>query len=503
MASIRLSKALALSCLISSALFADIHDRIEYKLNRVLKDMDVIINGNADNCTPINQLEVDQGGGVYTISESGLYCVTEDIVGYIFVDADCVCIELGCHTIDADGNDNAIVGFDRQGLKVFNGCITNSAFAGISLSDYAAVELSNLHMHDYEVDGISLVAVRDAKIHNVDFTGNDIGERAVFCDTCRDVVVSRCNASGFVTPSGGVVEFDVCKCVVVENLNLCDNICPAGLGAFECANVAVTDCVFNNNASETEDGASIRFADGSSAVIKGCLIRDTGAFYTAAGISASNASELVIEDTTINGTAAIGDGRGIAFDSVNNSLIVRTQIHATIGGADASGIYAVEGTNVVVQDTNVYGTSAEGEAHGILFDTMSASKIIRSQVHENTNAGVELIGDNDSIAIIESIAMYNDIGFDFTESSTASCCLVQDCRAISNETYGFVHATSPVTTTFIGNEGHCNGELASDSYSINGVISLQELDWGTGDLTVIDGNAVLGARFTNLRAGLV
>ncbi len=116
---------------------------------------------------------------------------------------------------------------------------------------------------------------------------------------------------------------------------------------------------------------------------------------------------------------------------------------------------------------------------------------------------VELIGDNSDIAIIECVAMDNDIGFEFAAGSTASCCLVQDSRALSNTTAGFKYAASPTpfTVTFIGNEAQCNGTTPStDNYALGtNKIPLQSLSWTTGIRTNIGATTdALGARFANM-----
>src|SRR5260221_5569371 len=130
---IRSQKALLLFSLFFIALRADIDDRIEYKIDRVLYQVE-IAGGSAicpNSCTAITQALVEQGGGVFTCSRSGEYCLAGDITGRIAVAADCVCIDLACHTIDAFGAASAITstGGAHEGLRVFNGCITNASVA--------------------------------------------------------------------------------------------------------------------------------------------------------------------------------------------------------------------------------------------------------------------------------------------------------------------------------------------------------------------------------------
>jgi hypothetical protein len=225
-------------------------------------------------------------------------------------------------------------------------------------------------------------------------------------------------------------------------------------------NVEIIDCVCNRNGN-------------------GSLAPDAG------GISVDGVGVLTIKDT------------------VSNIVIKNCQVNDTFSSSGiANGIRVRRAKDVVIEDTNVFNTAADaGVAHGILFDTVKDSKIIRTQLHGNQNSGVELVGDNTDIAIIESVAMDNDIGFDFAAGSSASCCLVQDSRALSNKSAGFVHDIRPLATTFIGNEAQCNGKCRADNFEIHGGrISLYELSWTDGLMKNISGEPTI-SRWTNIIAG--
>jgi hypothetical protein len=188
----------------------------------------------------------------------------------------------------------------------------------------------------------------------------------------------------------------------------------------------------------------------------------------------------------------------------NNIFIKDCQIYDTTSDVSASGISAQNANNVVIEDCEVFNSTALGfMAHGILFDTMTDSKIIRTQVHGNQNSGIEVEGDNSTLAIIECVAMDNNVGVNFAPGSTATCSLVQDSRALNNASAGFSYpGYMPLTVTFIGNEAQCNGVCncygANDYAGLNDRISLQRLRLSNGSLKSLNGNAALGARFTNL-----
>ena len=74
---------------------------------------------------------------------------------------------------------------------------------------------------------------------------------------------------------------------------------------------------------------------------------------------------------------------------------------------------------------------------GIFFNGVTNSKIIHSEAFGNRTSGIQLSGSNRGISIIKCVVTGNEKGIEFTAGSTASCCLVQDCRANNNKGAGF------------------------------------------------------------------
>ena len=58
---------------------------------------------------PISQCLVTKAKGNLAILKSGKYHLAEDVVGTISIQASNVCLDLCCHTLDANGAENAIV----------------------------------------------------------------------------------------------------------------------------------------------------------------------------------------------------------------------------------------------------------------------------------------------------------------------------------------------------------------------------------------------------------
>lgn len=296
------------------------------------------------------------------------------------------------------------------------------------------------------------------------------------------------------------------------NITVSDTSADSNTGGIEAIGIILNKgfgrTLLNTNArSNGNYGVQIGYFDDLGETQTGITI--IGGIFNNNGSAVGPASGINIQPLT-GGTSKV-EIKGVEIYDNGSAL-----------STSAAGIDASNASNVVIEDTNVFNTISSTTAHGILFNNVTDSKIIRTQVHGSQNAGVELIGSNDTISIIESTAKGNDIGFEFAAGSTAVCCLVQDSRALSNKTAGFVHATTPLTTTFIGNEAQCNGTKAEDNYVIadpqHNAINLQELAWHDGSLITISprldnragkrhkkdsckgGGAACGARFTNLRA---
>ncbi len=273
----------------------------------------------------------------------------------------------------------------------------------------------------------------------------------------------------------------------------------------------------SNTGGQSAYGIAIHPVDvdvvlGMNQVISNCTANSNGNFGISANLLGDPLPEAAVNITIVdcvcnsNGSD-VGLAAGIIVlnpDADRNVLIKGCQVSDT--GSDASteaaGIQMITASNVVIEDTEVFNTTAVGQAHGIVFDSITDSKILRTQVHGNKNAGILLTGENVNVAIIECVAMGNTVGFEFAQDSTASCCLVQDSRALSNRQIDFLHALSPLTTTFVGNEAQCNSTPATNAtnYSITGgTISLQEMSVGSGVMVQVPPTtAGLGSRYVNV-----
>lgn len=217
---IKVQKALLLSLLFSSALFADAIQRIEYTLGRVLKDVEeIIVNGNAIDCMAINQTMITDANGTYTITTPGSYCVTEDVTGTIVIASNSVCLSLDCHIVNADGNDNAIVITTARGVSVFGGTVTGALEAGIFAVDSSGINLYDLYFVGNTSLGVDLEGLSGARISNLEFDGGQLGggDKALRVNESENININSINAYDFTNVTESIITLENCN-----NINLTD-----------------------------------------------------------------------------------------------------------------------------------------------------------------------------------------------------------------------------------------------------------------------------------------
>ncbi|MBS0635415.1 MAG: right-handed parallel beta-helix repeat-containing protein [Verrucomicrobia bacterium] len=699
-------------------------------LNIVTAIENIVNQLNADECKPIDQGMIDAAGGTLTLTESGKYCATENLVGSLVLDSDSIWLDLSFYILDANGAATAISSTNHEGVVISSGYVQNSTSAAVLFTGCTAVEVRELHLENNSLDAIRASSSQQIHIHDIDSIGLGRGERIVKFDTCKNIRFSQSAATGYLSTIGAIVEFNSCIGAALEDIEVTDNTktistpntstsinasfihfdsckdinltrvkannnifnspvagnkqfsvlgfinsknctinssqtndnidiaglvantdivednivylqscdsfkitnhqsnnnsCTATILTFtgyytlNSTNIIIDGCQANNNLVATQSAhpniiaqligiyintntetcivrncqanfntvnngntrpgtfasvAGIEIQDGAFEVLidncQACYntMNTTGALQQAIGIyifaNAASGSNITISNciadnnrggekglgilsrypdlVTIKNCSASSNSRyGISIGTIsfpnsgsntnvqifdctcylngNNSstsagiLLIGTnsinvhikncEVNDTFSNAGASGIEVIRGINVTIEDTNVFGTtSSTGTANGILLNNCSDSKIIRAQLNRNKNAGVELISTNSRITIIDCSAVSNGKGFEFASGSTASCCLVQNNKAINNTTAGFVYAASPTpfTVTFMGNEAQCNGTTAStDNFSLGtNKIPLQSLSWSTGISTQIGATtAGLGSAVAN------
>ncbi|AYV76807.1 MAG: hypothetical protein Barrevirus1_29 [Barrevirus sp.] len=205
-----------------------------------------------------------------------------------------------------------------------------------------------------------------------------------------------------------------------------------------------TDIDILNSTADNNSGGFVVYAfqtfSGSDRItLKGCSARNNRGYGIAIG------DPLFLDDFSNNVTIVDSFFLKNFHDTIEtfgmflkgtNILVKESEVTGTNSDkANATGIKAFSANNVVIQDTDVFTTTAPGfVGSGIVFDAVVDSKILRCQVHENQNDGVQL-------------------------TTTSLNNLVQDDYAVSNGGIGF-NDLSTFANVWLGNKAQANVGLA-------------------------------------------
>lgn len=242
-----IQRVLLLSVIMPFVMRADIHDRIERKVNRNQSLLEIVNQTTMDDlaidqdilstvtqilectcsCMPefISQEKIDQGGGTFTAGHSGDYCVIEDVVGTIVLGSHNACLDLGCHKLDAGGADVAIqvLGDD---CSIRNGTVTGTSGATsklISAISVNGLQVNNVHLIDFESFGFYGDTLRNFSVSNCNFrnggepifiTGSHIGQldgHKIFGNVNR------------LPANNGMIELIGCESIEVRDVKICGN----------------------------------------------------------------------------------------------------------------------------------------------------------------------------------------------------------------------------------------------------------------------------------------
>jgi len=275
---IKSMKAVLLSFFISPNLLAGTQDRVDYKLTRMMQEVQSInaaVGAFSDNvaCQPITQALMDQNDGVFTIGGPGLWCLTENVFGTIVVGANSVSLDLGGYVLDAEDAPQAISSTQTVGLKIFNGYVQSTSDAGILVTGSTSVEIFDLGMQQHANDSIRVIAAGVVYVHNVDFFSG-VGSRAIGFESAAMFRIENCSMGGYQGCSPAVLELDSCTDGVVRGIDVTTNCADGIITVNNSDSIDVVDCrIFNN--STTLGGIVFNSATNSS--ISGCKLGDNSA----------------------------------------------------------------------------------------------------------------------------------------------------------------------------------------------------------------------------------
>ncbi|MBS0634566.1 MAG: right-handed parallel beta-helix repeat-containing protein [Verrucomicrobia bacterium] len=427
-----------LGIVVALTLSAGLHaERISEELHRIHKKLDAIetlehtLTKTAPR--PISQRDIHKAGGTLTLTCSGDYCVTENICGTIVIGADSVCLDLCCHTLNAHGYDNAIVAEGYQGLKVFDGRIINSSDAAILADDYSSIELFKLVLSDNALDGIRISNSVDLNVHDVDCINDGAGERALWFDTCDNILVNHVNASGYLSTIGAIVQLDSCNAALIQDVNVTNNTksqaVPTGSFATDASLVNMNSCTgvdlvrvkVNNNIVNTTAVGNRRF--------------------TAIGFSFSNSCSMH-RCETCNNVDIVGDnGNDLTqFAAVDRMVFIGASDNVVITEHQANN-------NSCTQPIVAFRIYNNRDSNNTIFDGCQANSNLVQEFAVSLNGGSDFEG-----YLIQSVG------------EAVAGCAIRNCQANFNTVVHGGEGRDPL----LFNDGDLFGILAEGSCVIEG-----------------------------------
>jgi len=220
----------------------------------------------------INQCHFNKYGGVYVIDKPGSYHLAKDVKGTLSIKSNNVCLNLCCHTIDANGAanairigelvqvsqtlgkksvkllreakkepksfnavkrdtpemihrtvkaSNAVVG-ELHHIRIFNGTVSGATSDAIFANEISDLEISDLTSLQ-NLNGIRVLNSNAVKIQDVDFSGKQIGDNALLVENTDNLFLEKLSVAGYTATQGSLVEIIDCGGVLAEDVYINGN----------------------------------------------------------------------------------------------------------------------------------------------------------------------------------------------------------------------------------------------------------------------------------------
>ncbi len=409
------------------------------------------------------------------ITQSGEYCLNNDIFGTIIIQANDVTLDLNSHKIDASGADFAILAQGITGLTIKDGSIINSHAAGINIVACEEVEVTAITFRQNSETSLNIQAAYVAAAPDFTVTMPSQGIWVSECDISqgnRAIVVTGSNEvqieKSYVyenvnTTPNAVVDIEFCNDVLLEELFVNNNVknvtVPAtgnfpafsqGMGPFGFAglevnvllvaastNVEIKNCTTNGNTSPL-NGAILRPMNGLGAY--GFVI-DLNTVQLFFPLPSDN---LVIEGHQANGnTNTTGSLIGAALYLVPNPVISNSQTNDNVTTEAQNGIGQfgtqdfLAGLVLIAPGAHVKNHQANSnisfgsETFGILSTHFAG---VRSDGLMVEDSMMNFNGDIDGSTTAGGLVL--TVGFQVTPSSGV---IVKNCQANGNRAHSSVH----------------------------------------------------------------
>ncbi|MGE0206362.1 MAG: right-handed parallel beta-helix repeat-containing protein [Candidatus Babeliales bacterium] len=378
--------------------------------------------------TPINAPMV--------ISQSGSYCLNQDIVGTITIATSCVQLDLNNKQIDANGG-NGISVASQSTIIIENGYIANAASA-VAIDSSSNIKISAL---DFIGNNLGVSAATTTFIQ-IDYCTFRAGTNGIRFMTCTGGSVSDCK---FTQHSSTVISLSFSSaCFLFKNIAICNNTITSGnliAATNSVRNIFFDRILINNNSSS---GTLIPFfiplnnvhvynssiccnqaaSNFKGINVFGCTVldnieisnnRSTGGSVTGIALEPGTGGfedVLNAQNITINNNKASTTFEGIANlspDVFQECTIENCSINNNSSNGASSGIHFMSSKNITLREIFIANNSAAVNASntfdGVRLNGCSQATLGQCTVFGNTSPtcrGLYILGTSINMQVLDS-----------------------------------------------------------------------------------------------------
>ncbi len=336
------------------------------------------------------------------IDVSGVYCLSNDIIGSIIINADNVTLDLNNHTINGLGVGVGVQVNAGSNRMVKNGRIVNFA-TGILIDGNSDTQLNDIIINGYSSAGVQ---------------ANNSG--TIYIDSLL--------MNGTLTSVGLV-------CTGTNNAYLVERVTvDGGTSGFIFANIAdsvIQECQFTNG---TTVGSAVGFAfqSGGANQCNNCAVKNLSGDVSANGFFIDDSSSIILTNCIVqNIISSAGNADGFMCTPLSSIIDFRQCSVLTANGALSAMGFGFEGRSMTAVECLaqlVNGTGLNGT--GFLV-TGSVTALNECAAFNCSGTGFIITSSATLLEYCESA--YNDTGYSFGNANT----LIGNSIAFFNSTIGF------------------------------------------------------------------
>lgn len=461
---------------IDKAQVGTINDLTIPKLSKVEKRVKAKISDCQSRCgSAIAIGQDDVGPDGYVISQSGLYCLKEDIifdpsadnVAAITINADFVILDFSEHVLTQsatsfiafDNTSGVLVNPGSNYISVQNGTIELFSNMGVFVkgsnaapTDHKGILIENMRVLNC---GKSATIATDRILNPV--------RSAIGIDSSQDVVVTRCFTSATLGVYADGIDTQFSEHIIFKKSSSVDHAGQSsgfGVSSVQGRDILIHDCDVQRIAGATSIGITTN--DSTNVIVNNCVANDGFGAFNVFGIGIFATTNVIISNSVANSNAAnnmITDAtvRGIYTSLVTNSIIKKCETFANnataqAGTSSVSGIFLEESVNCRITNCRSVDNRTQGAvaiAYGIQSDTVDNCVIEESIVEGNSAIGSLSFGAGIGLTVVKGALVNNchSIGNSFftqqNSTSIASGILIDGCADLVVQNSSALNNQSP------------------------------------------------------------